>query len=80
MTATIILGICLIASLAINAATLWLMREERRELIDRVMSLSQPIALTTFKSARTPVAADVSYVDETREYDLNPPPDLSEVP
>jgi len=72
--AVIVLGICLFGALIVVAYLLWLSREERRDLTDRVMSLSSPISLASFKSSLgTPRESDVSYIDEAREYELNPP-------
>jgi len=74
--AVVILGTALIGLICVNALAIWIAREERRDLSDRVMSLSSPIALTTFKSSqKDSQESNVSYIDEAREYELNPPLD-----
>lgn len=73
MTALIALSVALISSLGLNAFLMWLGREERRDLTDRVMALSQPIALTMTRSFQDTSEAKIDYVDEDREYALNPP-------
>ena len=47
-------------------------REERRELEDRLMALTQPVALIQHKALSDNVPGDVSYVDEAKEWELSP--------
>lgn len=47
-------------------------RQQRSELQDRLMAINQPVALTTTKAYRDPEPSVVTYVDESREWDLSP--------
>lgn len=79
MTANIILGICLVLSLVAIVYLQHEAKEERKDLEDRVMALSQPISLVTTKALQDHSPADVSYMGEDEEYALSPPRDLSEI-
>lgn len=69
--ALIILGVALASSLATNIFQQIWATQERKDLTDRVMALSQPISLVTHRAPREP--ADVEYIDERREFELSPP-------
>ena len=67
-----LLGIALILSYATISWIVWQGRKERTELEDRLMSITQPVALITHKAVRDDDPGDVTYVDEAREAELSP--------
>lgn len=48
---------------------LWLGRQERRELEDRLMAVSQPVALISHKAHQDNSPAVISYVGENADDD-----------
>ena len=48
---------------------LWLGREERRELEDRLMAINQPVALIQTKAHQDNGKAEISYVGEDADED-----------
>ena len=49
-----------------------LARRERSELEDRLMAVTQPVALIQHKAHQDDTPGDVTYVDEAREAELSP--------
>jgi hypothetical protein len=45
-------------------------REERQELEDRFMEMARPEAAILHKAQRDPSPAEVDYIDEDREFEL----------
>lgn len=76
---SIILGICLVVTIVAMTYLQHEAKEERKDLEDRVMALSQPISLVTTKALQDHSPAEVSYMGEDEEYALSPLRDLSEI-
>ena len=64
-----------IAVVALSAALIMVIRqarEERRDLEDRFLALTNLDAAILYKAQQDPEEATVSYVDEQREWELSP--------
>lgn len=75
----VIFGLCILVFGGIIFYLVKTGREERQELEDRLMALTKPEAAILHKATRDPEPANVDYVDEEREYELqrkNGRPDL----
>ena len=68
----ILLGVTIVAFAVLQFAIYTRAREERRDLEDRLMALTNMDATILHKAQSEPVAGDISYVDEQREWELSP--------
>lgn len=67
---TILFGLYIFVSGVITYTLHRLARDERKDLEDRIMALSKPDALITHKALTDPEPANITYIDEAKEYEL----------
>lgn len=65
-----VLAVIVVVQNFIIGFQLYLAKQERSELNDRIMALSNPLALSAMPAKVEP--GEVTYVDENREAELSP--------